>query len=134
MGRIRTDIGDPTGRTLAMFCRGDQLLKGAPRRMLSRSPEALLSAIGGVTRAQHDTCETTKAPEMIRGPLDVLRKGSAFGGFFFLLGDFLAGFLIDHLHAKAHLARSSKPRSLTLTSWPSFRISFGWFSRLLRSG
>ena len=29
VGRIRTDIGDPSGRSLAMFIAGDQLLKGA---------------------------------------------------------------------------------------------------------
>ena len=29
VGRIRTDLGDPTGRTLALFVVGDQLLKGA---------------------------------------------------------------------------------------------------------
>ena len=29
VGRIRRDLGDPTGRTLAMFVVGDQLLKGA---------------------------------------------------------------------------------------------------------
>ena len=29
VGRLRTDLGDPTGRTLAMFIVGDQLLKGA---------------------------------------------------------------------------------------------------------
>ena len=29
VGRIRTDLGDPSGRTLAMFVCGDQLLKGA---------------------------------------------------------------------------------------------------------
>jgi len=29
VGRIRKDLGDPTGRTLALFVVGDQLLKGA---------------------------------------------------------------------------------------------------------
>lgn len=29
VGRIRTDLGDPSGRTLALFVAGDQLLKGA---------------------------------------------------------------------------------------------------------
>ncbi len=29
VGRLRTDLSDPTGRTLAMFISGDQLLKGA---------------------------------------------------------------------------------------------------------
>lgn len=29
VGRIRTDIGDPSGRSLALFAAGDQLLKGA---------------------------------------------------------------------------------------------------------
>jgi aspartate-semialdehyde dehydrogenase len=29
VGRIRTDIGDPSGRTLAIFVAGDQFLKGA---------------------------------------------------------------------------------------------------------
>ena len=29
VGRIRTDLGDPSGRTIAMFVVGDQLLKGA---------------------------------------------------------------------------------------------------------
>ncbi|EUB97026.1 aspartate-semialdehyde dehydrogenase [Rhizobium sp. CF080] len=29
VGRIRTDLGDPSGRTLAIFVAGDQLLKGA---------------------------------------------------------------------------------------------------------
>ena len=29
MGRLRRDLGDPSGRTLALFVAGDQLLKGA---------------------------------------------------------------------------------------------------------
>ncbi len=29
VGRIRTDLGDPSGRTIALFLSGDQLLKGA---------------------------------------------------------------------------------------------------------
>ena len=29
VGRVRTDTGDPSGRTLALFVAGDQLLKGA---------------------------------------------------------------------------------------------------------
>ena len=29
VGRIRSDLGDPTGRTVALFVSGDQLLKGA---------------------------------------------------------------------------------------------------------
>ena len=29
VGRIRRDIGDPSGRTVALFVAGDQLLKGA---------------------------------------------------------------------------------------------------------
>ena len=29
VGRIRTDLGDPSGRTVALFVAGDQLLKGA---------------------------------------------------------------------------------------------------------
>ena len=29
VGRVRRDLGDPSGRTLAMFVAGDQLLKGA---------------------------------------------------------------------------------------------------------
>jgi aspartate-semialdehyde dehydrogenase len=29
VGRIRRDIGDPSGRSLALFVAGDQLLKGA---------------------------------------------------------------------------------------------------------
>ncbi len=29
VGRIRRDLGDPSGRTLALFVAGDQLLKGA---------------------------------------------------------------------------------------------------------
>jgi aspartate-semialdehyde dehydrogenase len=29
VGRIRTDIGDPSGRSIALFAAGDQLLKGA---------------------------------------------------------------------------------------------------------
>ncbi|MDB5369566.1 MAG: aspartate-semialdehyde dehydrogenase [Roseomonas sp.] len=29
VGRIRTDLGDPTGRSVALFVAGDQLLKGA---------------------------------------------------------------------------------------------------------
>ncbi len=29
VGRVRTDLGDPTGRTIALFVSGDQLLKGA---------------------------------------------------------------------------------------------------------
>jgi aspartate-semialdehyde dehydrogenase len=29
VGRIRQDVSDPTGRSIALFCAGDQLLKGA---------------------------------------------------------------------------------------------------------
>jgi aspartate-semialdehyde dehydrogenase len=29
VGRIRTDLGDPSGRSIALFVAGDQLLKGA---------------------------------------------------------------------------------------------------------
>jgi aspartate-semialdehyde dehydrogenase len=29
VGRIRRDLGDPSGRSLALFVAGDQLLKGA---------------------------------------------------------------------------------------------------------
>ncbi|MGG2362098.1 aspartate-semialdehyde dehydrogenase, partial [Salmonella enterica] len=29
VGRIRRDIGDPSGRSIALFVSGDQLLKGA---------------------------------------------------------------------------------------------------------
>ncbi len=29
VGRIRADLGDPSGRSLALFAVGDQLLKGA---------------------------------------------------------------------------------------------------------
>jgi aspartate-semialdehyde dehydrogenase len=29
VGRIRTDLGDPSGKSLALFVVGDQLLKGA---------------------------------------------------------------------------------------------------------
>jgi aspartate-semialdehyde dehydrogenase len=29
VGRIRTDLGDPSGRSLTLFAVGDQLLKGA---------------------------------------------------------------------------------------------------------
>ena len=29
VGRIRQDLSDPTGRSLALFVAGDQLLKGA---------------------------------------------------------------------------------------------------------
>lgn len=41
VGRIRTDIGDPLGRTLAMFVVGDQLLKGAAQNAVQIA-EALL--------------------------------------------------------------------------------------------
>lgn len=41
VGRIRTDIGDPSGRTLAMFVVGDQLLKGAAQNAVQIA-EALL--------------------------------------------------------------------------------------------
>jgi aspartate-semialdehyde dehydrogenase len=29
VGRIRQDLSDPSGRSIALFCAGDQLLKGA---------------------------------------------------------------------------------------------------------
>ena len=29
VGRIRTDVSDPSGKTISMFVAGDQLLKGA---------------------------------------------------------------------------------------------------------
>ena len=41
VGRIRTDIGDPSGRTLALFVVGDQLLKGAAQNAVQIA-EALL--------------------------------------------------------------------------------------------
>jgi aspartate-semialdehyde dehydrogenase len=41
VGRIRTDLGDPSGRTLAIFVVGDQLLKGAAQNAVQIA-EALL--------------------------------------------------------------------------------------------
>ena len=41
VGRIRTDIGDPSGRSLALFVVGDQLLKGAAQNAVQIA-EALL--------------------------------------------------------------------------------------------
>jgi aspartate-semialdehyde dehydrogenase len=41
VGRIRTDLGDPSGRTLALFVVGDQLLKGAAQNAVQIA-EALL--------------------------------------------------------------------------------------------
>jgi aspartate-semialdehyde dehydrogenase len=29
VGRLRRDVSDPSGRSLMLFCAGDQLLKGA---------------------------------------------------------------------------------------------------------
>lgn len=43
VGRIRQDIGDPTGHTVAMFLSGDQLLKGAALNAVQIA-EALLTA------------------------------------------------------------------------------------------
>ncbi len=37
VGRIRQDLSDPSGRSIALFCAGDQLLKGAAL-MPCRSP------------------------------------------------------------------------------------------------
>jgi aspartate-semialdehyde dehydrogenase len=45
VGRIRTDIGDPSGRTLAIFVAGDQLLKGAALNAVQIA-ERLLGEIG----------------------------------------------------------------------------------------
>ena len=52
VGRIRRDLGDPTGRTLALFVVGDQLLKGAAlnavqivERLLARASERLLARV-----------------------------------------------------------------------------------------
>lgn len=42
VGRIRTDLGDPTGRSLALFVAGDQLLKGAALNAVQIA-EALLA-------------------------------------------------------------------------------------------
>lgn len=41
VGRIRTDLGDPSGRSLALFVVGDQLLKGAAQNAVQIA-EALL--------------------------------------------------------------------------------------------
>ena len=43
VGRVRKDIGDPTGRTLALFVVGDQLLKGAALNAVQIA-EALMHA------------------------------------------------------------------------------------------
>ena len=43
VGRIRQDLGDPSGRTLALFVAGDQLLKGAALNAIQIA-EALLQA------------------------------------------------------------------------------------------
>jgi len=42
VGRIRTDLSDPSGATLALFAVGDQLLKGAALNAIQIA-EALLS-------------------------------------------------------------------------------------------
>ena len=47
VGRIRQDIGDPSGRTVALFVAGDQLLKGAALnavQIAERLPVALATA------------------------------------------------------------------------------------------
>jgi aspartate-semialdehyde dehydrogenase len=47
VGRIRTDIGDPSGRTVALFVAGDQLLKGAALnavQIAERLPVAVAAA------------------------------------------------------------------------------------------
>ena len=43
VGRIRTDLSDPSGRTLSFFCAGDQLLKGAALNAVQIA-EAILDA------------------------------------------------------------------------------------------
>ncbi|KAJ55058.1 aspartate-semialdehyde dehydrogenase [Actibacterium mucosum KCTC 23349] len=43
VGRIRTDLGDPSGRTLTLFVVGDQLLKGAAQNAVQIA-ESLLPA------------------------------------------------------------------------------------------
>lgn len=43
VGRIRTDLGDPSGSTIAMFLSGDQLLKGAALNAVQIA-ETLISA------------------------------------------------------------------------------------------
>ena len=42
VGRIRTDLGDPGGRTIAMFVAGDQLLKGAALNAVQIAERLLL--------------------------------------------------------------------------------------------
>jgi aspartate-semialdehyde dehydrogenase len=44
VGRIRTDLGDPSGHTIAMFVAGDQLLKGAALNAVQIA-EALLAGV-----------------------------------------------------------------------------------------
>lgn len=54
VGRIRSDVGDPSGRSLALFVVGDQLLKGAALNavqiaelLIGRSPVLSPGAVGG---------------------------------------------------------------------------------------
>lgn len=45
VGRIRTDLGDPSGRTIAMFVAGDQLLKGAALNAVQIAEALTLPAV-----------------------------------------------------------------------------------------
>lgn len=43
VGRIRRDLGDPSGRSVAMFLAGDQLLKGAPLNAVQIAEHLLIA-------------------------------------------------------------------------------------------
>src|SRR3989338_4725390 len=70
-----------------------------------------------------------KRPRISPGPILHKAKGLRLC-FVFLLDDFFSGFLIDHLHAKAHLAAIVKSQKFDLNLLAFLQNSFGWFRRL----
>jgi aspartate-semialdehyde dehydrogenase len=57
VGRIRQDISDPTGRSIALFVAGDQLLKGAALNAVQIAE--LLLATGDFARGGQDASAAT---------------------------------------------------------------------------
>ena len=50
VGRVRRDLGDPSGRSIALFVAGDQLLKGAALNAVQIA-ERLLPAVQAQSRS-----------------------------------------------------------------------------------
>ena len=61
VGRIRQDLSDPAGRSIALFVAGDQLLKGAALNAVQIA-EALYAQGGGATAGTHERVQRSLQP------------------------------------------------------------------------